>query len=308
MNIASIDIGSNTILMLITEIDTKSQNIKTLRNEYRTPRLGRGLTPGKPISDESLNKMYDVFDDYFHLIEKYDCKKVIASATNALRIASNANEIIADIKKKYSLDINVLSGEEEAEYSFLGASTTLPETNEKIVVDIGGGSTELIYGKDDEIIYRKSFPVGAVSITEEFVNHNPPLSSELEQIESKLNDTFSEIRNQFPKNLDAIAVAGTPTTLACINQGLSEYVEDEIEGAVLTQKNFEKLIDIFSDMRSQNILKKYGKIVRGREDVILEGTMILNEIMNFLELDKFYVSGKGIRYGAVVKYLKGEMD
>lgn len=305
MNIASIDIGSNTILLLIAQVDTRTKEIKTIRNEYRTPRLGRGLKPDNPIPEETLKKMYAVFDNYFHIINKFGCEKIIASATNALRIASNANEILEDLKERYSLDIKVLTGEEEAEYSFLGASTTLPGSEQKIVVDIGGGSTEVIYGKQEEILFRKSFPVGAVSVTEEFVEHNPPRASELENIESKLYKVFSELPNDVPKNLDAIAVAGTPTTLTCINQGLTEYVDEEVEGSILTKNNFEKLVDILSGMKSQNILKKYGKIVRGREDVILEGTMILYTIMDVLELDKFYVSGKGIRYGAVVEYLRG---
>ena len=140
MKIASIDMGSNTVLLLIAQIENKK--LLPIINRYFSPRLGKDLSIGGRISESSMNKLFEVLEHYKELIEEYDCRKVIISATNAMRIASNSQDIITLVKEKYNMDIEIISGDEEARLSYLGASSTLPNLTKKMVIDIGGGSTD----------------------------------------------------------------------------------------------------------------------------------------------------------------------
>lgn len=303
MNIASIDIGSNTVLLLIAEINASSSEIKTILNKYEAPRLGRGLKKDGNISNESIEKLLNVLSFYKKLIDEYNCEKVLCTATNAMRIAKNSDEISKVVKKKFDIEIETIPGNREAELSYLGAATTLPGVSEKIVMDIGGGSTEIVYGRDSEIIYKKSFPIGAVNTTEEFIDSQPPKEKEINKLENSVKYTFQELEENIPKGIPLIAVAGTPTSLSSINLGLKEYVENKVEGSRLSIDIINNFISEFSSITPEEILKRYDKIINGREDVILAGTFILKTVCELTGNKEVFVSGKGIRYGSVVDYL-----
>jgi len=164
MNIASIDIGTNTVILLIAEI--RDKKIIPLRNEYRIPRIGKGLLPGKEISTEREKELIRILTEYKSYIEQYNCEAVLTIATNAFRIASNAAEIINKVNGNPGIEIRVISGNDEAGYSFLGALSDFDDEKESLIIDIGGGSTELIYGRSGRIKYKNSFLTGAVSGTE----------------------------------------------------------------------------------------------------------------------------------------------
>ncbi len=301
MIIASIDIGTNTVILLIAEI--RNNKIIPLYNEQLIPRIGKGLIPGEPISVEKKNKLIDILSDYKKTIEKFHCGQSIAVATNAFRIASNGKLIAEEIKEKLNLEVKIVPGEEEAKLSFLGAVSGLSGEKNVVVIDIGGGSSELIFGKGNQIFFKKSFPVGVVSFSEKFFRHDPPLQNEIEELKAELDQAFSGIyrENFIPET--AVAIAGTPTTLACIQKELSEFNEEAIEGSFLAFHDLETLIKELSLLRKNEILSKYKSVVKGREDVLLAGTIILYKIMHLLKLDKIMVSTKGIRYGAVLEYL-----
>ncbi len=306
MNIASIDIGTNTVLLLVVDYDHVTKKLKTLLNDYRMPRIGRGLISGEPITENSKNNLFQVLSDYKDIIEKHNCSIVLATATNALRIASNSAEIISKIKSDFKLDVKIISGEEEAKFAFLGSTYESVTDVPKLVIDIGGGSTELIYGKDDEIIYSKSFPFGAVSLTEKYFDQLNEVEDNISKIKSEIRKTITGFTDLLDKEFEAIAVAGTPTSLSCIMQNLKEYDDEKVEGSYLKINFIEKMIGEFSAKSSTEILNNFGSIVKGREDIILAGTIILSEICKIFNIDSVRVSSKGIRYGAVVNYLRTE--
>lgn len=303
MNIASIDIGSNTVLMLIAEVDLQTKHLSTIKNYYEMPRLAKGLKSSGRISDEKIYSLFKILENYKSEIEKYSCSKIIATATNAFRIANNANDIIDEVKKKFDINIEVIEGQDEAVYSYLGASSLSKENQLNAVIDIGGGSTEIIIGKGKEIIFKKSFPDGAVSLTEQFIKNDPPLESEINLIENYIKDTFNELTRQVYNNLFAIAVAGTPTSLSCIKQKLTSFIERKVEGHVLTSDDLIDLTDLLKNKSSKQILNDHKEVVKGREDVIISGTILLKEIVNMLNTNQVTVSGKGIRYGAVINFM-----
>ena len=303
MNIASIDIGSNTVILLIAEINGK--NLRTIHNDIRIPRLGKGLIPGGNITNDKINQLVTILTEFKTLIDRNNCSKCFAVATNALRIASNGEDIISLIESKIGVRIEIISGNEEANYSFQGAVSNIDIIESDIlVIDIGGGSTEIIYGKPDIIIFRRSFSAGVVSGTEEYFKHNPPLQLEIDLFTVHLTRTFKEIN--FTNPLHTIAIAGTPTTLACIQKRLNIYNEDEIEGYVLNYEDIRLLKEELSGLSSNQILAKYKEVVYGREDVLLAGTIILLELMNVLKIPKIVVSTRGIRYGVIYNKILGK--
>lgn len=304
MNIASIDIGSNTVLLLIAEIEESTKYFKVIINRYEAPRLGKGLKSNGNISDESITKLLNVLISYRKIIDEYKCKIIICTATNAMRVANNSKEIVSKIKTELDIDIEIITGDKEAELSFLGASTVLPGVENKMVMDIGGGSTEIILGNDNEIFYKKSFPCGAVNLTEEFIHNEIPTKVEIESLEKFIRKSFSELLSIVTPSIPLIAVAGTPTSLSAANLGLRDYEESIVEGSVLTINDLEIFLLEFSSLSPSDILNKYGNILRGREDVILAGTLILKTVSELTTNKKIFVSGRGIRYGSVIEFIR----
>jgi exopolyphosphatase/guanosine-5'-triphosphate,3'-diphosphate pyrophosphatase len=302
MIVASIDIGTNTVLLLIAKVDKKSRKIITLLNEYRMPRIGKGIKNTGIVSRDKIKLLYGVLAEYHKIIKKYQCEKVIVTGTNALRIAKNTQEISEQIYKLFNFKLEVIPGDMEAEYAFLGGTSGMDNLSSSLVIDIGGGSTELIFGDKFKIKSKRSLQIGSVSATEKFLKHSPPLKSEIDNLKKEINEIFIKVRqNQLPDT--TIAIAGTATTLACMNLGIKKFEDDKIENSTMTIEEIKNLIANLSEFTSLEILEQYGPVMKGREDIILAGAIILSEILELLSVKKLLVSSRGIRYGAIVKYL-----
>lgn len=303
MIIASIDIGTNTVLLLIAKADRISNSLESLYTEYRMPRIGRGLKPGDAISEKKITQLLSVLAHYSNIIKKYNCQKIIVTATNAFRLASNSEEISERILIKFNFNVNIISGDTEAEFAFLGALSGTQFKSSTLVIDIGGGSTELILGDSSEIIFKRSFPIGSVIATEKFLKHSPPLPYEIEQLESNIKDIFEEIM-VLSKSQQVIAVAGTATTIACMVKGLKEFEESIVDRSELSFLELKYLISAISILTPKQIKDEYGNVLVGREDIILGGALILGRLMKILDSENVVVSSRGIRYGAIINYLK----
>ncbi|MBN1300280.1 MAG: hypothetical protein JW995_03615 [Melioribacteraceae bacterium] len=303
MNVASIDIGSNTVLLLIAKVDTKTRTFVPLKNIYRIPRLSQGLELNHKIRQDKYFLLRDIILEYKKNANYFNCEHIILTATNAFRVAKNAGEIISQIYKETGLTIDVVTGEHEAYLSYLGAISTLPIKDEQFVLDIGGGSTEFIHGNEKEIIYRNSFPRGAVNLTEIHFNTFPVDENDIDNIIHDIRSVFSPVKKFNGIKSPLIAVAGTPTSLACIKSGLNDYDEKLIEGSELYREELADIIKLLSGMKPDEIYKMFGKVVEGREDVLLAGSLILLNIIDFLNHDKIIVSGKGLRYGAITEFI-----
>jgi len=303
MNIASIDIGTNTVILLIAKADRSKNSLLALHNEYRMPRIGKGLQPNGAIIEEKVNLLFSILTEYKTIIEKYRCEKILVTATNAFRLASNSNEISDRIKDKFNFDLNIITGEVEAKYAFLGALSGTEIAGLTLVIDIGGGSTELIFGNGSEIIFKHSYPIGSVIATENYLMHSPPLPDEMEKLELKLKVILKGI-TEISKPEKVIAIAGTATTLACMVKGLKEFDEAKIDGSYLTAVDLKYLISEIKILLPEQIKKNYGNVLSGREDIILGGALILKQIMRIIDVDKVSVSSRGIRYGAIINFLK----
>jgi exopolyphosphatase/guanosine-5'-triphosphate,3'-diphosphate pyrophosphatase len=267
------------------------------------PRIGKGLLPGAHISDEKINDLKIILKEYKSIIKSYNVESTIVTATNALRIASNSAKIVSDVRKEFSFEINIISGEEEAKLAFLGATFGIITNKIFLVIDIGGGSTEIITGSGDKILYKNSFQIGSVSATENFLTDSPATPSQLEKLENHIQNVFSSLNALKFDDHYPIAIAGTPTTLSCIKQDLTKFEIDKIELSLLSLNEVKEISETLAKMSSQEIEKRWSNIMRGRADIILAGSIILSGILKLLNLEYVYTSTKGIRYGAIINYL-----
>lgn len=303
MTIASIDIGTNTVLLLIAKVELNTGKIIALQNEHRMPRIGQGTKKSGVISSERLKLLFDVLAEYDEIIRNFNCEHVILSGTNAFRMAANTSTIIKAIKNEFGYDLNVISGEQEAEYAYLGAISGLEESTTSAVIDIGGSSTEIIVGEGSKIISKRSLQLGSVSATEQFLTHSPPLKAEIDYLKLEAQKSFTDIDSkEIPKQV--IAIAGTATTLTCMNLGLKVFDENKVSKSILTIQDMGKIIAELVNLTQPGIIEKYGSVMVGREDIIFAGAYILFQFMESFNIQHIKVSTRGIRYGAIVNYLQ----
>lgn len=302
MLIASIDIGSNTVLMLISEVDFASNRFNPIKNYYEIPRIGKGLRNDNSIAEEKIILLIDILTRFKKESSQFQCEKIICVATSAMRITKNQFEICERVFNATGIKINVISGEEEAALSFLGA-VSAQHLGKYLVIDIGGGSTELIFGNNQNIEFKKSFPIGVVSFFEKYIKFFPVSDSIISEIEFTIEQHIEAIHISDFSNCSAISIAGTPTTLAAIKNNLNDFNEEMIEGDILTIEEIERQIQSFKFMKPDEILSNYSQVVKGREDLILVGAIILKTIMSKLKIKNTTVSTRGIRYGLVQKFI-----
>ncbi|MCF8265082.1 MAG: hypothetical protein K9I99_11340, partial [Melioribacteraceae bacterium] len=252
-----------------------------------------------------IQKLEEVLYKYSDIIQNYNCKRVHALATNAFRIASNSDQVIHQLNEKIGINIEIISGLREAELTFLGAYSATVSHGNKLLIDIGGGSTEIILGNKNEILFSKSFDVGVVSLTEKFIIDTPAEEKILLKMLEHVEHKFGDLSKVLPGQFEAIAVAGTPTTLSCLLQNRKEFDEEIVEGSEILQDQLFELYNSVKLKSNEQILNQFGNVTKGRDDLLLAGIIILKQIMQLAEIKRLTVSSKGLRYGILVeKYLR----
>lgn len=302
MIVASIDIGTNTVLLLIADVDISSGRITPLVNKYRMPRIGKGTKQSGIISKDRIDALFNVLREYKGVINDYKCKHAIITGTNAFRIAKNTREIADQLEREFGFHLKVISGEEEAECAYYGAISGLNNCSDATVIDIGGSSTEIISGSSEIISSKMSLQLGSVTATEQFLKNMPPTEKETEILDQEILNLFSLIDKQ---NLsqNVIAIAGTATTLASMQLGLKDYDEEKIDNSRLSLNDLKRIIEQLSKLKPLEILERYGSVMEGRDDIIFAGAFILLRFMEYFGIKNILVSTRGIRYGAIVKQL-----
>ncbi|WP_078811188.1 Ppx/GppA phosphatase family protein [Selenihalanaerobacter shriftii] len=294
---AAIDIGTNSTRLLIGRLLETGQ-IRPLVTELRTTRLGDGVDASRSLKGEAMNRVIKALKEYKELINQQKLDKVRVVATSAVRDSSNQREFIKKVKIETGLEVDVISGEEEAELSYLGVikglSNSLLDAN--LVIDIGGGSTEFIFGSKNEIKERRSIDVGAVRMTEKF--------EEVEQRRDLIVRELFSITERFQnKSKILLGVGGTITTLAAIDQNLAIYNRNKVHGYSL---GFPTVKKIFLDLKAKTISerKKVTGLQPKRADIIVAGIQILLEIMERLGKKEVVVSESDILDGIIYEYYK----
>lgn len=298
---ASIDIGTNTLLLLIAEvIDGKIERI--IADEHQIARLGEGLNNSGIITDGAIIRATRILHDYKSIIEANNVEIVRASATSAMRDATNSEDVRKLFSSILGNEIDVIDGKEEARISYLGSIEETKSFNSDIVLDIGGGSTEVIIGTNGIIEFSKSLQIGAVRITEKFFPTFESKTSNYEIARKYINSVLNEL-GTINVSGNLTAVAGTPTTIAAIDLNLPQYNAHLIHNHLINQTRLKEIVQLFKSNTSEQLVDKYN-VHPNRADVILGGALILQEFVEYANKNDFIVSCKGLRYGLLLDLFK----
>ncbi len=303
MNIASIDLGSNSVILLIAKHDKHTQQIISYQDFYTTPRVSENVSQTGIISNEAINRLDKVLLDFSIIIKKNNCDLVLLNATNAFRIADNSYVVKNYIEEKYKWNVSIITGEEEARLSFIG--TILPDyTNcTSLLIDIGGGSTEFIVGSSVKLNFRMSIQLGVVSLYEQFFKKSITDKYSTEKAEEYIISKLSELDFIFKSEFIALAVAGTPTTLSAIAYDVKKYSNKLVDNTTLELEQITEIRHRLFQLSYDEMRNEFGDVIVGREELIAGGSLILETCMKYFQIKKIIVSTKGLRYGAVYDYL-----
>ena len=294
MRIAALDLGSNTFLMLIADVDPHTSRIqKVILDQTQVTRLAQGVHENRRFHKEALFRAEQCLEQYASLIKKHHVDQVVAVTTSAARDVENKEELLK-IGQRLKIPISVISGDEEARLTYQGSTFDLRDPASYAVVDVGGGSTEILGFKEGQVC-GCSVDVGSVRLTEMFVSNDPITKNEIFNIESYIQKCLQEKKSQFPFAQKVVAVAGTPTTLAAVIQGV-DFSESAIHGYQLTLEQMLRCREMMVDL-TLNQRKHLKGMDPARADVIIAGMTILKSFVEFLEVEEVYVSTKGVRYG-----------
>jgi len=297
--VAVIDIGSNSTRLLIA--DVAEGRVTEVERQSRVTRLGRGVDLSGQLSVEAIEAACGAIADYMAICREGGVESIDAIATSAVRDASNGSAFAAELRERFALSARVLDGEEEARLTYLGATCENSPGVPTLVVDIGGGSTELIVGTGDEIAFHASLQAGVVRHSERHITTDPPSALELEALAGDVRGLIERaIAEQPGAGAEAgIAVAGTPTSLASIEIGLEPYDPKQVHGHTLTLGTIQRLL---SRLASAPLSKRaeIAGLHPDRAPNIVAGVVILVETMRAFALDSIEVSEHDILYGSAI--------
>lgn len=304
MRVAALDLGTNTFLLLIADV-VNGRIEKVLHDEVRVVRLGQGVHEHRKLHPDALARAKECFQHFASVIARHDISRTLACATSAARDVENADELIS-LAKKNGIPLRVISGEQEAELTFAGTIRDAQEGS-IMIVDVGGGSTEYILGDKNGIRARKSIDIGSVRLTELFVSAHPIVASEMAAMTDYIRERLQVARRHVPPEPTArmVAVAGTPTTLAAVDQG-RPFDYQHVDGYVLTQAKLAGWVERLAKMTVAERQALSGMDPK-RADVIVAGSLILKASLEAYAAQEMEVSVRGLRYGIALAMEKGAL-
>ncbi len=300
---ATIDIGTNSVLLLIGD-SLPDGRIRIAADEARITRIGEGLTQSENLSAEAIERTLAALKEYRQLCEKHHVSASAVVATEALRRASNADQFLLRARDEMGFEIEVVTPEKEAWLTFHACAREFG--TDILVCDVGGGSTELIWGRPQSGETKSetsscqyiSMPIGSVVLTEHFIKNDPVTADEFKEIctiiDQHLAQALQSLSHRHADKL--IATAGTATTIAAIEKHMTSFDHSKIHGIVLEMLDVQVIIDELK-MKSVAERRKIVGLQKGREDVILSGAIILDRVMRRLGYDVTTVSDRGLRWG-----------
>ena len=292
---AAIDIGSNSLLLYIAVKDEEG-NFQPIIDRSEITRLGEGIYKTGLLNPDSMRRSLDVIKEFMEIAQLNNTEGNVAVGTMALRTARNSSEFISEVKNTTGLDIEVISGEEEARLSFIGARQGLEiKDNDILVFDTGGGSTEFILGTGDMIIDKLSINIGAIRITEDYLSETPVSVSALHHAELYISGEIGDIEKLFTFG-ELIGIGGNVSNIASVKHNLKVYNSDVVHNSKITNGDLNSQIELFSS-KSLEERKRITGLEPKRADIILAGALIIKVILEKFKRTSFIVSDKGLRHG-----------
>jgi exopolyphosphatase/guanosine-5'-triphosphate,3'-diphosphate pyrophosphatase len=299
---AVIDIGTNSTRLLVAEV-TGGGGVEELERESIVTRLGQDVDATGRLADEAVARVFDVLERYRALIDRHGAETVVALATSAVRDSDNGDEFRGSVRERFGLDLRIISGDEEARLTFLGATSARSEREEPtLVIDIGGGSTELVVGRPGaDPDFHVSTQSGSVRQTERHLHDDPPLPGQIAELRAEVRGIVAasvpaEVRGAVTRG---IAVAGTATQLAAIDLGLAERDRERVHGHVMALDSVRRMLDHLASVPLEERRRTRG-LDPDRAPTIVAGAAILVEVMEAFGLGEVEASERDILHGAAL--------
>ena len=299
--VAVVDIGTNSTRLLIAEVE-EGRVTAELERESRVTRLGQGVDATGALAEEAMDRVFAVLGDYRAKIDAHGADLTTAVLTSAVRDASNGEAFTKTVRERFGLDAQTIPGAEEAALTFLGATSEREPAGESVVIDIGGGSTELVVGRGSDVSFFVSLQVGVVRQTERHLHDDPPTPDQLTELAAEVEQLILE---HVPEDVrarveHAIAVAGTATSSAAIDLALDPYDAAKVHGHVLSLARLDELLARLAQMANEERREIVG-LHPDRAPTIVAGIVVLVEVLRAFGLDEVEVSEHDILRGAALR-------
>jgi exopolyphosphatase/guanosine-5'-triphosphate,3'-diphosphate pyrophosphatase len=300
MRVAVVDIGTNSTRLLVADVG--NGRVTELDRRTNVTRLGEGVDATGRLADAAIGRVLDVLAGYRAAMDEHGAERVVAVATSAVRDSANGDEFRAVLRERFDIDARTISGDEEARLTFLGATSERPPGDPTLVIDIGGGSTELVVGRaGSEPEFHVSTQAGSVRQTERHLPSDPVPDAELSPLREEVRGIVEaaapeDVRRAVERG---IAVAGTATSLAAIDQRLDPYDPERVHGYSLTLEAAERILAMLARLPVEERRGVAG-LHPARAPTIVAGAGILVEAMRAFGLDAVEVSEADILHGAAL--------
>jgi exopolyphosphatase/guanosine-5'-triphosphate,3'-diphosphate pyrophosphatase len=307
-NIAILDLGTNTFNLLIAEICNQG-SFKTLVNRKLAVKLGEGSINKGEIISSAYNRGIDAIRNHFNLIQKYNVKKVEAFGTSALRTAKNGKDFLAQIKEETGIEIQIISGDKEAELIYFGVRNTLNLSGEKFVIlDIGGGSNEFIIADMNKILWKKSYPLGIARLLDKYHPSDPIKNEEITKINKFLAGNLLDLFDHLVKYQinTLVGASGSFETFVTI---IKQLDVNETE-CVLKDNSNEISIQDFLLLHERLIASTLNerRNMKGLEPMRIEMIVLASLFVNFIlenhSFQRIIQSNYALKEGAVYEHIK----
>jgi exopolyphosphatase/guanosine-5'-triphosphate,3'-diphosphate pyrophosphatase len=300
---AIMDIGTNAIKFHISE-KSPGGKWRTLLDKAEVTRLGEGLNRTGKINPEAMERNIAVIGKMIEFASKSNVDPIYAIGTMALRTAKNASEFIVQVKNKFGISVEIISGDDEARLSFLAVKSSLDIRNGNFMIfDIGGGSTEFISGNDGEIKQKISLNIGVVRLTEDILTSDPITQQECNEVNEIIQNVFSAIAVTNPIDR-LVGVGATLTTLGAMKLKMAKYDPEIIHGSKLSISEVDGILSL---LQSKTIAerKKIVGLEPRRADEIFAGALIVQSVMKKANASSVIISDKGVRHGYLIDRFGG---
>lgn len=303
MKLAALDVGTNTVLMLVVEVSAEA-GIAKLADLSRITRLGRGVDSTGRLDPSSAQATLDAIISFVDRAYVLGAEKILTAATAALRDAADGPEFIARVKAAAGIDLAIISGETEAQLSWLASvkGLGLDAAAKLLIVDIGGGSTELIRAQPGGGIQAVSLQIGSVRLTERIVRSDPPHAREAADLRIAIDNALSTVRWNYQPEV-MVGIAGTVTTIGAVALGLDHYESERVHGSRLSHEAVLQMLGRLGSVSLEE-RKRIPCMEPGRADVIFAGAAILERVMAHFHVKEIVVSDQGVRWGLVWRELE----
>jgi exopolyphosphatase/guanosine-5'-triphosphate,3'-diphosphate pyrophosphatase len=298
MRVAAVDLGTNSTRLLVA--DVRDGRLDEVVRRLKITRLGEGVDERRRLLPAPIARVRNVLTDFRREAEQLGAERTLAIATSAVRDAENGEAFLGEVEWSYGFSTRLLSGHDEAQLTFRGVAADREIERETLVVDIGGGSTELVAGGPDGLQFHESFDLGCVRLTERFLASDPPAPEELGECAAAVRSLLAERVPDDVRPAAAIGVAGTITTIAALDLGLAEYDADRVHGHSISRGGMIEQLDRLASLPLER-RREVPALEPERAPVIVAGAVILREALEYFGLDGIEASERDILDGAALE-------